>query len=57
MVAPRTDDAQRAGRLLLELDPDLGQLLTDERRVDAERELRVASRSPHSMRFRLQKRF
>jgi CRP-like cAMP-binding protein len=41
MVAPRTDDAQRAGRLLLELDPDLGQLLTDERRVDAERELRV----------------
>ena len=30
-----------AGRVLLELDDDLGQLLTDERRAAAERELRV----------------
>jgi CRP-like cAMP-binding protein len=41
MVAPRADEAHRAGRLLLELDPDLGQLLSDERRAQAERELRV----------------
>jgi hypothetical protein len=36
--APR---ATGAGRSLIELDPELGQLLTDERREAAERELRV----------------
>ena len=43
MVSPSTSQprAAGAGRGLLELDPDLGQLLTDDRRAAAERELRV----------------
>jgi len=41
MGAPGAEEAQRAGQFLLDLDPDLGQLLTDERRAQAERELRV----------------
>ena len=39
--APPSSRAVGAGRGLLELDPDLGQLLSDERRAAAERELRV----------------
>ncbi|MBE2320073.1 Crp/Fnr family transcriptional regulator [Solirubrobacter sp. CPCC 204708] len=38
---PDTTRPAGAGRSLLELDPELGQLLTDERRAAAERELRV----------------
>src|SRR3954449_6881504 len=39
--APPRTRTSSAGRALLELDPDLGQLLTAERREAAERELRV----------------
>ncbi len=38
---PRPEAAPGPGRPLLQLDPDLGQLLTPERRAAAERELRV----------------
>jgi CRP/FNR family cyclic AMP-dependent transcriptional regulator len=41
MVVPGGSQSRGGGRALLELDPDLGQLLTDERREAAERELRV----------------
>jgi hypothetical protein len=43
MASPSTSQARMSGpgRALLELDPDLGQLLSDERRAAAERELRV----------------
>src|SRR3954449_12683063 len=39
--APPRTRTSSAGRSLLELDPELGQLLTTERRDAAERELRV----------------
>ena len=41
MVSPGTTQPRAAGRGLLELDPDLGQLLMADRREAAERELRV----------------
>ena len=41
MAAPSASQQRLSGRALLELDPDLGQLLTDDRRQAAEHELRV----------------
>jgi CRP/FNR family cyclic AMP-dependent transcriptional regulator len=41
MVAPEHNQSRAAGRGLLDLDPDLGQLLADDRREAAGRELRV----------------
>ncbi len=41
MASPGSTQLRVAGRSLLELDPDLGQLLTEDRRATAERELRV----------------
>jgi hypothetical protein len=38
---PRSEPGAGQGRALLQLDPELGQLLTGERRAQAERELRV----------------
>ena len=41
MAAPSASQQRLSGRALLELDPDLGQLLTDDRRQAAQHELRV----------------
>src|SRR3954468_16729302 len=41
MQEHRGETGRRAGRSLLALDPELGQLLTPERRAAAERELRA----------------
>ena len=41
MAAPSASQQRLSGRALLELDPDLGQLLTDDRREAAQHELRV----------------
>jgi hypothetical protein len=41
MVAPTASQARAGGRALLQLDPELGQLLTGDRRAAAEHELRV----------------
>ena len=41
MAAPSASQQRTSGRALLELDPDLGQLLTDDRLEAAKRELRV----------------
>ena len=38
---PETTRGTGSGRSLLELDPQLGQLLSDERRAAAEHELRL----------------